>query len=92
MTLDRLFYAYMTVIGVAAGAALVAAPQAQDFAIKPYFWILIAAGLFDGGVYLARRNAPGPMLTMNVRLIGFVIGIVLMVAVSMLAGAPIRFF
>ncbi len=92
MTMDRLFYAYMALVGIAAGAILVAAPQVQDFVIKPYFWILIATGLFDAGVYLSRRNAPGPMLTMNVRAIGFVIGIVLMVAIALLAGVPVRFF
>jgi len=78
--------------GVAAGAALVAAPQLQDFVIKPYFWILLAIAAFDLAVYLIRRNAPGAMLTMNARLLGLVIGVVLMVAIPTLAGAPVRFF
>ena len=91
MTRDRIFYGYMALVGAAAGALLVAAPQVQDFVIKPYFWILIAAGLFDAGAYLRGRNAPGTMLTMNARLIGFGIGIVLLVAIPMLAGAPARF-
>ena len=51
----------------AAGAILVAAPQVQDFVIKPYFWVLIAVGLFDGGIYLLGRTAPGQMLTMKAR-------------------------
>lgn len=91
MTLNWIFLGYMALVGVAAGAILVAAPQVQDFVIKPYFWILIAVGLFDGGVYLLARTAPASMLTMNMRLIGFGIGIVLMVAIPMLAGAPVRF-
>ena len=70
---------------------LVAAPHVQDFVIKPYFWVLIAVGLFDGGIYLFARSAPGTMLTMNARLIGFGIGIVLMVAIPFLAGTPVRF-
>ncbi len=82
----------MAFAGAAAGAILVAAPGSQDFFIKPYFWILIAVGLFDAGVYLIGRNAPGTMLTMNARLLGFVIGVVLMVAIPTLAGAPVRFF
>ena len=71
---------------------LVVAPQVQNFAIKPYFWILIAVGLFDGGIYQLGRASPGATLTMNARLAGFVIGIVLMVVIPMLAGAPVRFF
>ncbi len=82
----------MAFAGAAAGALLVAVPGSQDFFIKPYFWILIAVGLFDLGVYLIGRNAPGAMLTMNARLLGFVIGVVLMVAIPTLAGAPVRFF
>jgi uncharacterized membrane protein HdeD (DUF308 family) len=92
MTIDRLFFGYMTLVGLAAGALLVAVPAAQDFFIKPYFWVLIAVGLFDGGVYLLGRNAPGAFLMMNARLLGFVIGVVLMVAIPALAGAPVKFF
>jgi hypothetical protein len=92
MTMDRLFYGYMALVGAAAGALLAAVPRLQDFAIKPYFWILIAAALFDAGAYLRGRNAPGTMLAMNARLIGFGIGIALLVAIPLLAGAPVRFF
>ena len=53
----------MALVGIAAGAVLVAVPQAQDFFIKPYFWVLIAVGLFDVGAYLRGGNAPGAMLT-----------------------------
>jgi hypothetical protein len=56
MTVDRIFFIYMVLVGIAAGAILVAAPQVQDFVIKPYFWILIAVGLFDGGIYLLGRT------------------------------------
>jgi hypothetical protein len=59
MTVDRIFFVYMVLVGIAAGAILVAAPQVQNFVIKPYFWILIAVGLFDGGIYLLGRTAPG---------------------------------
>ena len=36
MTVDRIFFIYMVLVGIAAGAILVAAPQVQDFVIKPY--------------------------------------------------------
>ncbi len=92
MTIDRIFFGYMALAGAASGALLVAAPQWQDFWIKPYFWVMIAVALFDAGVYLRWHNAPETMLSMNARLIGFVIGIVLLVAIPTLAGSPARFF
>ena len=92
MTVDRIFFVYMVLVGVAAGAILVAVPQVQNSAIKPYFWILIAVGLFDGGLYVAGRTAPGQMLSMSARLAGFVFGIVMMVVIPAIAGAPVRFF
>jgi uncharacterized membrane protein HdeD (DUF308 family) len=91
MTIDKVFYGFMTLVGVLVGALLVAAPQVGDFVIKPYFWVLIAVGLFEAGTALYRQNAPGAMLTVHARIIGFVIGIVLMVVVPMLAGSPARF-
>jgi hypothetical protein len=92
MTLDKLFFGLMALVGAASGASLVAMPRLQDFIIKPYFWILIVIAAFDLGVYLMRRNAPGTMLTMNARLLGLVIGVVLMVVIPTIAGAPVRFF
>ena len=92
MTIDRIFFGYMALIGLAVGAIVVVAPRVQDFLIKPYFWVLIAVLLFEGGAYLRGGNTPGSMLTMQARLLGFVIGIVLMVVIPMLAGSPARFF
>ena len=92
MTTDRLLFIYMAIAGALAGAVLVAAPEMQNFVIKPYFWIVIAIVLFDGGVYLLRKNAPGTMISMSARLLGFVIGVVLMVSIATLAQAPIKFF
>jgi hypothetical protein len=89
MTIDRIFFGYMTLIGLAAGAILATVPKAQSFPLAPYFWILIAAGLFEGASFLLRRGAP--MLTGVQRLIGFGIGIALMVAVAWAAGAPVHF-
>ena len=91
MSLDRIFFAYMALVGASTGAILVAAPYVQDFVVKPYFWILIAVGVFDVAIYAVRGVAPAKTLTMNVRLIGFGIGIALMVAIPVLAGAPVRF-
>jgi hypothetical protein len=92
MTIDRIFILYMALIGVAAGALLVALPQAQDFWLKPYFWILIAVLVFDLGTMLMRRGRPGAALTMNARVIGFILGGILMVAFPTIAGVEVRFF
>lgn len=92
MTLDRIFLGYMALVGVAAGAVLVAVPQSQDFWLKPYFWLLIAVLLFDVGAMLRRRGSPGPGLAMNARVIGFILGGLLMVAFPMIAGVEVRFF
>ena len=92
MTVDRIFFGYMALAGLVAGAILVAAPAAQGFFIKPYFWVVLAIMLFDVAAYLHARNAPGTMLTMSARLLGFVIAVVLMVAIPTLAGSPVKFF
>jgi hypothetical protein len=91
MSLNRIFFGYMVLVGVATGLILVAVPYVQDFVVKPYFWILIAVGLFDVAVYAVKGTAPASTLTMNMRLIGFAIGIALMVAIPVLAGSPVRF-
>jgi hypothetical protein len=91
MSLDRIFFGYMALVGVATGAILVAVPRVQDFIIKPYFWVLIAVGVFDVALYAVRGTAPANALTMNVRLIGFGIGIALMVVIAVLGGSPVRF-
>ena len=62
MKIDHIFLAYMAVVGIATGAVVVKAPWTAEFAIKPYFWILIAAALFDVVNLCARRWRPEPGL------------------------------
>ena len=92
MGLDRLFFLYMAIIGAGVGAILVAKPAVGDFTVKPYFWVVIAVGAFDLVCYLRGRSIPGTMLGMDARLLGFVIGIIAMVAIPWLAGSPAKFF
>ena len=91
MTVDRIFFGYMALVGIAGGALLVAFPAVGDFWLKPYFWILIAVGLFDMGALL-RGQPPGSMLSMQARLLGFVIGVVTLVVVPTLSGSSVKFF
>jgi hypothetical protein len=92
MRLDHLFFLYMAAIGAAAAAILIVAPQAGDFFIKPYFWVLFAVAAFDLVTYAYTRAAPGKMLGMDARLLGFVIGVVAMVAIKALAGSTANVF
>ena len=91
MTLRNIYFGYMALVGVACGAVLVLAPQAGEFFIPPYFWVLIAVGLFDGAIYLVKRASPAGMLTTQARAIGFVIGMAVVVGITMLAGSPVKF-
>jgi hypothetical protein len=91
MKIHRIFLAYMTLVGIVSGTILVIAPQAGEFFIKPYFWVLIAVAVFEGGAAIYRRSAPVEILTTQARFIGFVIGSVLMVAIPTLAGSPAHF-
>jgi hypothetical protein len=91
MSTDKIFFGYMALTGVVAGGLLVAEPGVSNFWLKPYFWVLIAVLLFEGWLVLRGRPA-GTALSMEARLLGFVIGIVLLVVIPALAGSPAKFF
>jgi hypothetical protein len=90
--LSRIFLVYAAAVGAASGVVLVMVPQAAEASVRPYFWILIALLLFDAVAFLRRRGEPGTMITMGTRLAGFLVAIVLMVAITTLAGTQVRFF
>jgi len=92
MTINHLFLGFMVLAGAAAGAVVVAKPEVRDFRVPPYFWVLIAMALFEFAAFARGRGAPGTTVAMEVRLLGFVLGIVLMVVIPVLAGAPGRLF
>jgi uncharacterized membrane protein HdeD (DUF308 family) len=85
--IDRILIAYMILVGIVAGVILVVVPQATEFRLPPYFWVLLAVGAFDLAAYARGRGAPGTMATMNARLFGFVLALVLMVVIPILSGA-----
>jgi uncharacterized membrane protein HdeD (DUF308 family) len=92
MSIRTIFFAYMGVVGLAAGAIIVAFPNVTEHWLKPYFWILIAVGIFDGTLFLIHRSGPMNMLAMNARLIGFILGAVLMAAIPTVTGTQASFF
>jgi hypothetical protein len=93
VTTDRLFFGYIAAVGILAGVILIVAPGTGDSWFKPYFWVLIAVALFDGAVLLLRQaGRPAAAVSIEAKLLGFVIGIVLMIAVSKFAGSPAQLF
>ena len=92
MTIDRIFIGFMTAVGIATGAILIAMPELRNFRVPPYFWALIAMALFEVTVFAFYRGVPGQMVSNGARLLGFVLAIVIMVVIPILAGSPGRLF
>ena len=86
--INRIFLIYMVVVGLAAGVAFVAVPAVRAFQIPAYFWIVIAMALFEGFSFWRGRGAPGSVITMGIRVGGFLLGVLLMLAVPYAAGIP----
>ena len=92
MTTDHIFIGFMSAVGFAAGAILIAMPETRDLRVPPYFWVLIAMGLFEITLFAFWRGVPGRMVSNGARLLGFVLAIVIMVVMPILAGSPGRLF
>ncbi len=90
-TIAKIFFGYMTLVGLACGGVLVMWPQSADTWIKPYFWILIAVGLYDALLYAVMGGQPVGLMSMNVRVAGWVYGLAVMVLVTLAAGAKVNF-
>jgi hypothetical protein len=75
------------------GAVLIAVPGIGDSWFKPYFWVLIAVALFDAAVFLLRQSqSTMTPVSLEAKLLGFVIGVVLMVTVPSLTRTSVKFF
>jgi hypothetical protein len=92
MNMQWIFIAFAIVVGLATSAVVVLVPQSRDFWISPYFWVLIAFVIFEGAVHASRGAAAGPPITMQTRLIGFAIAIVLVMLIPRAAGVELRLF
>jgi hypothetical protein len=92
MRIDHLFFVYMFFVGATSAGVLIAVPKAGDFFIKPYFWVLLAVAAFDLATYLLTHGRKGAIIGMDARLLGFVIGIVTMVACKALSGSTASVF
>ena len=92
MTIDKIFYAYMALVGLAAGALLVARPQAGEAFIKPYFWMLLAVAAFDAVMFYLKRISPAEVMPLQVRVFGFIGGTLIVAAVIQITGSPAKLF
>jgi hypothetical protein len=90
VTIDRVFLIFAVIVGAATGGVIVLVPQSRDIGLAPYFWVLIAFALFEGAVYASRGAATGPPITMQTRVIGFIIALALMFLIPMAAGIQIK--
>ena len=89
MSINHLFLAFMGVVGAAVGIVLVVEPETRDYRISPYFWVLLAMALFELLAFARGRGAPGTAVTMDVRVSGFLMAIVLMVVIPIVAGSSV---
>src|SRR6266436_1396380 len=92
MTINKIFLAFMGLVGAAVGIILVVAPSSRDYKVSPYFWVLVAMAAFELAAFVCGRGVPGTVVTMEARLCGFVLAIVLMVIIPIFSGSPSRLF
>jgi hypothetical protein len=91
MDISRIFLLFAGVVGLAVGGTIVLFPQSRNFAVAPYFWVLIAFGLFELLAFV-RAGSAGPPISAQTRIIGFVIALALMILIPVAAGMPLRIF
>jgi uncharacterized membrane protein HdeD (DUF308 family) len=89
---NRLFLLFMGIVGAAVGLILVLFPQSRDLRLPPYFWVLIAMAAFELVAFARARGAAGTVVTMEARIAGFVVAIVLMIAIPAAFGLPVSLF
>jgi hypothetical protein len=92
MNISRIFIGFAIVVGLIVGGTIVLFPQSRDFAVAPYFWVLIAFGLFELLAFVRSGSAAGPPVSAQTRIIGFVIALALMIFVPLAAGMPLKIF
>jgi|GEM_PF-1271242 len=92
MPVERYFFAMIIAAGIVIGIVLVAKPQTAEASIPPYLWLLACMLIFETTAFLRGRGAPGTMIGMSTRVIGFAIGMALMTAIVFFTGSPARLF
>jgi hypothetical protein len=92
LTVESYFFATIIAAGIIIGAILVVKPEAADAGIPPYLWLLACMLIFETLAFLRGQGAPGTMIGMSTRVLGFAIGMALIVAIVFFTGSPARLF
>lgn len=92
LTVDSYFFALVIAAGILFGAFLVAKPEAAAYSLPPYLWLFVVMLIFEMGAFLYGRGAPGTMIGMSTRVLGFAIGAALMTAIVFFSGSSARLF
>jgi hypothetical protein len=92
MAVDRYFFIMIFAASVLIGGFLVARPEAAEASIPPYLWLLGCMLIFEMVAFLRGRGAPGTMIGMSTRVIGFAIGMAIVLAIVFFSGSPARLF
>ena len=92
MPVERYFFAMIFAAGIVSGIVLAARPQAAEASIPPYLWLLACMLVFETAAFLRGRGAPGTMIGMSTRVIGFAIGMAIILGIVFFSGSPARLF
>jgi hypothetical protein len=92
LTVDSYFFALVIIAGILFGVVLAAKPEAANHNLPPYLWLFVVMLVFETGAFLYGRGAPGTMIGMSTRVLGFIIGVGLMAAIVFFSGSPARLF
>lgn len=92
MPVDRYFFILIFVASVLIGVFLIAKPETAEASIPPYLWLLGVMLVFEMIAFLRGKGAPGTMIGMSTRVIGFAIGMAIIIAIVFFSGSPARLF
>ena len=90
MSIDRIFIVFAVALGLIVATVVVFVPASRDIGLSPYFWVLIAMGLFEMAAY--SRGGGAPVITVQTRLVGFGIALALTFLIPMWAGVEVKLF
>jgi hypothetical protein len=92
MPIDRYFFMMIFAASVLIGGFLVARPETAEASIPPYLWLLGCMLIFEMFAFLRGKGAPGTMIGMSTRVIGFAAGMAIILAIVFFTGSPARLF
>ncbi|HVT55285.1 MAG TPA: hypothetical protein VHD34_04465 [Xanthobacteraceae bacterium] len=92
MAVDRYFFIMTIAAGIIIGGILAVKPEAANAGVPPFLWLLACMLIFETIAFLRGRGAPGTMIGMSTRVIGFAIGMALIAAIAFFTGSPARLF